>query len=612
MKKYLFSVLSLCGLATVSNSQTYSPIVTTGYNFDAVAENTTAVSTTSGAIDGSNYVLYSAAYGLIVGGGTTYGLPNSGVISAGTRTFQLQPYNQNNMLFLPGLQSDTLLVTTPAAYPSVSLLAFATEGTGLMTVKLRFTDGTSQTFSSITVDDWFATAPTNTMIIGVDRCNRPNGTPNYNGANPRIFRFDLNLSCANRLKNLQKLIVTNNSSNPRLCVMAVAGGISATYSVATSPVTCAGGTNGSATLSISNGVPPFTYSWSTSPVQSTPVVNLPVGVTNYTVTDASGCTYTNSVNISQTIIPSLPLVINATQNPVCAGGTVTLTTSGASTYTWSNNLNSNATTVTVTANTLYSVVATTSANCTLIGNITVTTNPLPVLTFTVVPPKLCLNAAGINLAANPPGGTFWGQGISFGTFFPTLAGVGNQTLMYTYTDANNCTSALTISTTISSPTTVVMFAVTPSTFCTNSSPVTLSATPPGGVFSGQGITGAQLNPSVPGVGTFTVSYTHTDDNNCSASKVSSYSVKTCVFVGLNELQNDPSWSLFPNPNNGSFRIKADVDLELNMVNDLGQTVAHFSLDVQNGRSIAVENIAAGIYFLKSVNGSAYKKIVITQ
>lgn len=611
MKKLLFVSFSVCCLFSMSFAQTYLPIPTTGYNLDAVAENTTAISTTGAAIDGSNYILYSAAYGLIVGGGTTYGLPNSGLIANGTRTYQLQPYNGNNMLYLPAMQADTLLVTTPAPFPAVSLLAFATEGTGLMTVKLRFTDGTSQTYSSITLDDWFATAPTNTVITGLDRCNRTTGTPSYNGTNPRMFRIDLNLNCANRLKNLQKVIVQNNGSNPRVCVMAVSGGISATYSVNTSPVTCAGGNNGSATLTVINGVPPFTYTWSTTPTQTTSVVNLPAGITSYTVTDASACTYTSTVNINQAIVAGPPLVIVASQNPVCAGGSLTLSTSGASTYTWSNNNTGNSTNVTVSSTTAISVVGTTSLNCTLNGNITVSTTPLPVITFTSIPDKLCLNAGGISLAASPAGGSFGGPGISFGSFFPTLAGVGTQTLSYTYTDQNNCTSVNVVTTTISSPTTVIAFAVTPASVCTTAPPVQLTATPAGGTYAGQGVVGSVMTPSVAGPGTFTISYTYTDANNCTASKLSSIIVKICPSVGLQELGESVIYNLYPNPNEGSFIVKADRDLKLTIVNELGQTVRSLDLQVANGSEQTVTGLPAGVYFLTSPGLSVKQKIVVT-
>ena len=135
------------------NAQIFSPISTTGYNLDAVAENTTATSTTGGAIDGSNYILYSAAYGALYN--NTYGLPNSGVVSNSTYTYQLQPYTSNNILYVPINTTDSITFVSPAAYSGLSLLCFSTEGNGIMDVTIRFTDNSTQVFSNQSLTDWF-------------------------------------------------------------------------------------------------------------------------------------------------------------------------------------------------------------------------------------------------------------------------------------------------------------------------------------------------------------------------------------------------------------------------------------------------------------------------
>lgn len=50
--------------------------------------------------------------------------------------------------------------------------------------------------------------------------------------------------------------------------------------------------------------------------------------------------------------------------------------------------------------------------------------------------------------------------------------------------------------------------------CTNDGPQTLSATPPGGTFSGSGVNGNIFDPSFSGVGPKLVVYTYTDSNMC--------------------------------------------------------------------------------------------------
>lgn len=613
MKKHLLLAVISCSLSGFSWAQTYLPIATTGYNLDAVAENTTALATTGGVIDGSNYVLYSNAYGVFVGGATT-GLPNNGLISSVGRSYQLSTYSLTNVLYVQALQSDTLLFTTPAFYPTLSMAGFATEGNALMNIKVRFTDGSSQNFTNITVDDWFSSTASNTILTGFDRVSRPTGTPSYNSTFPKMFYFDFNLTCVNRLKQVAKIIVQNLSGNARLCMMAVSGGASATYSVITSPLTCAGGNNGTASITVIGGVPPFTYAWGSIPAQTSASVNLPAGITNYTVTDASGCSYFSSVTINQSLIPTAPLVLNASQNPVCAGNTVTLSTSGAVTYTWNNNSPSNTITVSSTSNAAYSVSGTTSLNCTVTGNITLSVTALPILTFTTIPPRLCVNAAGIFLNASPSGGFYSGGAIQFGQFFPTLAGLGTHTVSYMFTDLNSCTSEMTVTTTISSPTTVVAFAVNPASLCTTASNLTLTATPAGGTFSGTAVSGSVFSPAISGPGTFNITYTHTDANNCSASKVASVIVKICATSGVGLAENKKGFTceLYPNPNNGSFTIVTDRDIVVLIINGLGQIVRTMKLEQSNEYTTSVEGLPEGIYFLNTTEYSLQKKIIITK
>ena len=86
-----FLLGSSCMLA-----QTYTPVTVTGYNLDAIAESSPAAASTFTAIDGSDYVLYSAAYGTALG--TNKGLPNSGTVTSGTRTYQMNPYSGHSRL----------------------------------------------------------------------------------------------------------------------------------------------------------------------------------------------------------------------------------------------------------------------------------------------------------------------------------------------------------------------------------------------------------------------------------------------------------------------------------------------------------------------------------
>ncbi|OFX39079.1 MAG: hypothetical protein A2X08_03785 [Bacteroidetes bacterium GWA2_32_17] len=74
-------------------------------------------------------------------------------------------------------------------------------------------------------------------------------------------------------------------------------------------VSCYGGNNGTATVNVSGGLPPYTYLWSTTPAQTTQIVTgLTAGNYMVTVTDANSITKTASVTIIQSPLISAPSI----------------------------------------------------------------------------------------------------------------------------------------------------------------------------------------------------------------------------------------------------------------------------------------------------------------
>lgn len=92
----------------------------------------------------------------------------------------------------------------------------------------------------------------------------------------------------------------------------------------------------------------------------------------------------------------------------------------------------------------------------------------------------------------------------------------------------------------------------PAEVCINDSTIKLTATPAGGIWTGNGITGNNFFPAVAGIGTATLTYTYTNGSGCSASSSVNISVKNCG-DSLNELCK--LLQVLPNPNNGEFNIK---------------------------------------------------------
>lgn len=106
-------------------------------------------------------------------------------------------------------------------------------------------------------------------------------------------------------------------------------------------LSCNGAGNGEASVSVNGGVLPFSYSWNTTPVQtSATATNLAAGTYTVTVTDAA-----NTVQTAQVIItePSAMQLSETHTDVFCIGasdGTATVTVSGGQapyTYAWPQN-----------------------------------------------------------------------------------------------------------------------------------------------------------------------------------------------------------------------------------------------------------------------------------
>lgn len=601
MKQLLLS-LTLLG-SSYMLAQTYSPVTVTGFNMDAVAETSPASGSTSGAIDGSDYVLYSAAYGTALS--TNKGLPNSGTVVSGTRTYQINPYSGNNTCYITAGMRDSLILSTPASYAGLSLMGLATEGPGTMSVTVRFTDGTNQTFTGLTMPDWFNNP--GFILNGIDRTGRTANTPSNQSTNPRLYAVDLVMSCANRAKSVSKIVIQNTGTNPRICVLAVSAVALPTYTANVTDA-CFGLTNGKATIAATGGVPAYTYTWTSSPVQNTvTATGLPPGTYTVTINDGPGCTNTISATVSQPTAP-LTTTIAATSATLCAGKSSTLTTSGATTYTWNTTASTASIVVSPASSTSYSVSGTTAAGCPITGSISLTVNALPVLSFSLAQPMLCNNSSVVALNATPVGGVYAGTGITGTNFSPSVAGVGTHTISYSYTNTNGCTSKSVISSTVNAAP-VVTFTLTQTQFCPNSAIIFLSGTPASGVFSGTGgVTGTIFTPSSAGVGTHTVTYTYTNASNCTASASSIATVSACT--GIEELATT-GITVYPNPGKGLFKVHATTDLKLTVTNQTGQILSIVTVKAGDNE-INLNGFSPGVYFLSGQNGQQLmkQKIVI--
>ncbi|NBV91146.1 MAG: hypothetical protein EBR91_03140 [Flavobacteriia bacterium] len=178
-----------------------------------------------------------------------------------------------------------------------------------------------------------------------------------------------------------------------------------------------------------------TYSWTNGVANATPFI--PMGTQIYTVTgtNANGCS--NTAQVTVTVNPS-PNVSAGSNQSVCAGSPVTLSGSGASSYTWSNGISDGVAFVPV-ATQLYTVTGTANG-CSNTAQVTVTVNPSPNVSAGA-DQSICVGEQVILSASG--GNTYnWNNNVVNGQAFSP-----NQTADYMVTgiDLNGCTGMDTVS-----------------------------------------------------------------------------------------------------------------------------------------------------------------------
>lgn len=141
---------------------------------------------------------------------------------------------------------------------------------------------------------------------------------------------------------------------------------------------------------------------------------------------------------------------------------------------------------------------------------TVTIGVLPQkAALTGLPDKACTNSGPITLSGIPGGGGFSGTGIDGNTFNPSSVNPGTYIIQY-FVNVAGC-EFLAKDTIIVQAAPVADFQDFPSQTCSSSQALPLNGTPPGGTFSGPGVSGNFFDPQISGAGTFTIKYTGTVD-----------------------------------------------------------------------------------------------------
>jgi large repetitive protein len=313
------------------------------------------------------------------------------------------------------------------------------------------------------------------------------------------------------------LTTTNNGSCPAMTdnVTITYPTFSSTITMGSTPVLCNGGSNGTATATVTGGFTPVTYSWNTTPVQTTATATgLIAGSYTVTVTDNIGCFNTATVTVTQ----PFPLSSNTQQdNVLCNGGS-----SGSAfvqvfggtlpySYLWSPS-GSTAATASGLADGTHTVTITDGNGCTHQSSVVISQPPALALTVTNTPVS-CFGGSNGTATATVTGGTtpytyLWSNSSTGQIATGLIAGTYNLTV----TDLNGC--QITGSTTITEPTALIASVnttnVTCFSFANGTASAVVSGGTPGYTYNWNPGTGSSVNSLAPGSYTVVIS----DLNSC--------------------------------------------------------------------------------------------------
>lgn len=223
--------------------------------------------------------------------------------------------------------------------------------------------------------------------------------------------------------------------------------------IAQTDVFCSGNSTGSATIGATGGTAPYSYLWTTLPIQtSDTAINLALGTYTVTVTDANGCFTNQQVTITEP--NGIITAIDSQINVGCFGentGAATITATGGTgllSYAWDTVPVQNTLTATGLTAGIYNLTVTDENGCTKLETVTIT-QPAAILSalissFTNVS---CFGGNNGSATVVASGGTapysyVWNT-IPVQT---TTSITGLMAGMYhaTVTDANNCITQATV------------------------------------------------------------------------------------------------------------------------------------------------------------------------
>jgi hypothetical protein len=357
--------------------------------------------------------------------------------------------------------------------------------------------------------------------------------------------------------------------------------------------------------STSGGTPNYTVTWpgiANTPNAAAAQTLIGTSIYSCVAVDANNCTATKTIAVVCNPLPAL----SVSAGTLCAGDNLTLTAAGASSYSWSNTMTSNSI-VLINPNSGTLGLIGYLGPCSTTTSVNIVSFAVPNLSITASSP-LC---AGQTLTITGIGqGNFQWMGPSSYTsnlsslVIPSITVLQAGTFSATVTDSNSCLNSGTVSVTVYSLPIVTVSSNT--SICVGEGvALQTNGADTYSWSSGQQTNTIQVTPQQ------TTVYNVTGTSSLTGcSKIATVQVSVQACLGLNKINTETQWQLYPNPNQGKLIVKGSNDATYLLIDVSGNKMLSGTLQI-GLNEIHLDEFAPGYYLLKitTTNGTSVFAVV---
>jgi hypothetical protein len=155
---------------------------------------------------------------------------------------------------------------------------------------------------------------------------------------------------------------------------------------------------------------------------------------------------------------------------------------------------------------------------------------------------------------------------------------------------------------------ILSFEAIPDMCNTDTAIVLNQASPVGGIYSGNYVTNEEFQPTLTSLGSFLITYTYTDTNECTSAISQHVIIKDCVDKPI--VVSD--YLIYPNPAKEIVTVYYNEKYTmLNLFDEVGKTVYTKALSTEENKiEVDVTHYSSGIYTIQFVSESEKNSVKI--